>query len=92
MEVDGPLSFSNLEDSQQQTSLQRLKSLDNEDRSLRDKLHDVADILGLPTGILLTDAPNLDGNKSRHHHHARLEWVLRWLLNIIQSYKEHGQM
>ncbi|KAI9694692.1 MAG: hypothetical protein M1822_000308 [Bathelium mastoideum] len=76
----------------QQSSLQLLNSIDRQDGSFTEKLYEAATIIEFPTNVLHSENSNLDGWKLTQRQRARFEWVLRWLLDKLQSPGEVGHV
>ncbi|KAL9074531.1 MAG: hypothetical protein Q9157_004367 [Trypethelium eluteriae] len=91
MENEQPQPIKSTLDSQQhQFSLQKLNTLENENEDFQSRLARIAAATRLPYSILETDSPGSVELVSHQRHYARLEWVLRWLLDKLQSQEAVG--
>ncbi|KAL9085731.1 MAG: hypothetical protein Q9165_007480 [Trypethelium subeluteriae] len=91
MEVEQPQPIKSTVDSRQhQFPLQKLNTLDDENEDFQSRLARIAAATGLPHSVLETDSPDSAALVPHQRHHARLEWVLRWLLDKLQSQEVVG--
>ena len=91
MDTEEPQASSSICGSKlQQPSLQRLHAIQDEDNSFQHKLAGISAVIELPTGVLDSETSCFSQSIPTQRHHTRLEWVLRWLLDKLQSEKEVG--